>query len=328
MKLQDTLTTSGFVSTDSPFTDVAVGISNGVKRLVNVPGNGASSESRSKQSKDRDVPAQARDLAQEKDWDSQGFSRSANTSFLDVGQFVHDLDNLLMVIANRAELAQADVASDQRCSDSIRAIKAATKRALRLSELLRQTDADARVSKSMVNLAQVIQSTVESARAWLPTDVGIVEDLPPNTPVSVFGNFTQLQRVVQNLLSNAIDSLRSGGHVFVSLELTDKCAARPFCSHKIQASHKNHPTVSDGEVILRVGDNGAGMDAPTLARVFEPGFSQKISGPGRGLGMSIVADIINDHNGKIEIDSTVGEGTEVCIRLPYANLAKSDTCHG
>ncbi len=270
---------------------------------------------------------------QERVWASNGAQESATDPVINVEQFVHDLDNLLMVIANRADLAQADLASDRKCAESIRAIQIATQRALRLSELLRRAESDAEVPLDKVNLAHVIQATVDSAKAWTPKNVAIVEDLPVDTSPIVLGNFTQLGRVVGNLLSNAIDSLRPGGHVCVSLELTDKCAARPHSASPnadgpFDKGRRDQRQQSLRRMaVLRVCDNGVGMDATVLNRIFEPGFSQKRRGTGNGLGMTIVADIVRDHGGDLAIDSTPGEGTEVSIRLPIAGFDERNAGH-
>ncbi|HNO76732.1 MAG TPA: HAMP domain-containing sensor histidine kinase [Phycisphaerae bacterium] len=319
--MQNALVANDFILTDSPFTYAGT---NGKQGCPIAPGDGEWSLLKTPPSVLGGQPTQERDSNKKR-----ALSR-ARESVLDIEQFVHDLDNLLTVIANRAELAQTDLASDQRCGDSIRAIKAATRRAMGLSELLRRTESNAEVPKDHADLAQVIRATVDSARAWIPRDVTIAEDLPVGDPVLVYGNFTQLQRVVQNLLSNAIDSLRPGGHVFVSLELTDKCSARPQSNtprSNAQDARHRRKRWHCAHAVLRVTDNGVGMDASILGRVFQPGFTRKLRGTGSGLGMSIVADIVHDHGGDITVESRFGEGTEVIIRIPLARIAESDPRH-
>jgi len=72
----------------------------------------------------------------------------------------------------------------------------------------------------------------------------------------------------------------------------------------------------DGQVFVKIGDNGTGMDENTKKRLFEPFFTTKDVGEGTGLGMSIAYNTINKHNGQIVIDSEPGVGTTFTIKLP------------
>jgi len=74
--------------------------------------------------------------------------------------------------------------------------------------------------------------------------------------------------------------------------------------------------VEDDEAVVEVRDSGCGMDEDTLAHIFEPFFTTKPVGQGTGLGLSIVFRIIEDHRGRIEVDSVPGEGTTFRVRLP------------
>lgn len=67
---------------------------------------------------------------------------------------------------------------------------------------------------------------------------------------------------------------------------------------------------------VRVGDRGAGIAAGDLARVFEPFFTTRPVGKGTGLGLPVARDIVRAHGGDITIDSRLGVGTTVVIRLP------------
>ena len=70
------------------------------------------------------------------------------------------------------------------------------------------------------------------------------------------------------------------------------------------------------EVMIKVSDNGVGMDEQTKKKMFDPFYTTKEVGKGTGLGMSIVYKIIQNHKGRIEIESVLGEGTSVIIYLP------------
>ena len=69
-------------------------------------------------------------------------------------------------------------------------------------------------------------------------------------------------------------------------------------------------------MFIKIADNGTGMDENTKRKIFEPFFTTKDVGEGTGLGMSIVYNTIKRHEGEIEINSTLGVGTEFVIKLP------------
>jgi signal transduction histidine kinase len=70
------------------------------------------------------------------------------------------------------------------------------------------------------------------------------------------------------------------------------------------------------EILVRIKDNGTGMDEATMNRIFEPFFTTKEVGEGTGLGLSIVYNIIEKHDGTIDVESAPGIGTEFTIAIP------------
>ena len=73
---------------------------------------------------------------------------------------------------------------------------------------------------------------------------------------------------------------------------------------------------NDKEVWIEVQDNGPGIAPEVLKKIFDPFFTTKDPGTGTGLGLSVSTNIIQQHGGKLEVDSTVGEGTTFKITLP------------
>ncbi len=108
----------------------------------------------------------------------------------------------------------------------------------------------------------------------------------------IMGDTGKLEQVFINLLSNALEAMPDGGTI--SLNTLQK----------------------DGMVVVRIADTGAGIAAENLSQVFDPFFTTKEIGSGTGLGLSICYGIINQHRGRINVSSIVGQGTRVTIKIP------------
>jgi len=119
----------------------------------------------------------------------------------------------------------------------------------------------------------------------------------------------QLNQVFMNILANAID-------VFDEAAVESSFETLKANPQVITVTTEN--AVDKRTVIIRIRDNGKGMSAETQARIFDNLFTTKAVGKGTGLGLAIVQKIIDDeHGGKISVSSTLGQGTEFSIQLPY-----------
>jgi len=119
---------------------------------------------------------------------------------------------------------------------------------------------------------------------------------PLERPLVVRADRTQLAQAITNLMLNAVDAMPAGGKLVV-----------------------RHRGADDGgRVILEISDTGAGIDAVHLPHIFEPFYTTKPQGSGTGLGLAVVARIIDAHHGRIEVASEPGRGTRFRIELPGA----------
>ena len=108
------------------------------------------------------------------------------------------------------------------------------------------------------------------------------------------GDAQQLEQVLLNLLSNAVDAMPRGGRVRIVLGR------------------------EEGRVRLEISDEGTGIAPEILGRIFDPFFSTKEIGKGTGLGLAISYGIVKDHGGDILVRSQPGQGTTFTILLPEA----------
>ena len=77
------------------------------------------------------------------------------------------------------------------------------------------------------------------------------------------------------------------------------------------------------DAIVRISDDGEGMDSQTRSRIFDPGFTTKGVGVGTGLGLAIVYRIVETHRGRLEVSSEVGEGTSFTLTVPMGGKPDS-----
>jgi two-component system cell cycle sensor histidine kinase/response regulator CckA len=121
----------------------------------------------------------------------------------------------------------------------------------------------------------------------------------------------QAQQIILNLVLNARDAMPMGGKITLS---TRNWTAR-FANSRKEAS-RPLPCVE-----FAVTDTGTGMDKKTLAQVFRPFFTTKTRSRGTGLGLTMVRSVVKQRGGEVEIESELGKGTQVTIRMPRIEVS-------
>ena len=120
------------------------------------------------------------------------------------------------------------------------------------------------------------------------------------------GDALQIEQVLMNLCTNARDAMPHGGIFMLQTAVV----------HAGDAPCGSSLTKGGSCVLISAADKGCGIDPETKEKMFEPFFSTKPRGKGTGLGLSIVFGIIEQHRGRIEVQTEIGKGTEFTIYLP------------
>lgn len=154
--------------------------------------------------------------------------------------------------------------------------------------------------RSPVDLHKTLDAVLLLCRRELSVKRAVLEKAYAADLPAVWGVEDQLRQVFLNLLTNAMDALGAGGGTIrVSTEVLPGVAA------------------------VRVQDDGAGIPAEALGRVFEPFFTTRAEGKGTGLGLSISHGIVASHGGSIEVESRLGRGTAFTVRIPLEGVPPS-----
>lgn len=228
-----------------------------------------------------------------------------------LAMLAHELRNPLAPLRNSVEILKSVKPDDARAARARELIERQTRTLSRLVDDLLDT---ARISRGQVQLRRervelqrVVSRAVENLRPEIDSRRhGIVVDLPPE-PLHVTGDATRLEQVFGNLLQNAAKYTPEGGELKVTLVRADEAATRP-------------------EAVVRIKDNGMGISAEMLPRVFDL-FSQADrslahSQGGLGIGLSLVRSLIDLHGGRVAAQSNgLGKGSEFAVYLPLLAAA-------
>jgi signal transduction histidine kinase len=222
-----------------------------------------------------------------------------------VGTTTHEFNNVLTTIINYAKLGMRhkDNATREKAFDKI---LLASDRAAKITNTVLGLARNRSAGQEATNLQALVENTLLLLeREMNKYRITLDKNFPPVPEAQVNGN--QIQQILLNLLINARQAMPSGGRVMIKLAYD----------------------AENDMVDLVVRDNGCGIPAEKLPRIFDAFYTTK-SGPdasgkgGTGLGLSTCREIIEAHHGRIRVDSTPGKGTSFTLKLPTVNKAKGN----
>jgi PAS domain S-box-containing protein len=213
------------------------------------------------------------------------------------GAIAHELGTPLNSVLGYTQLlANAELPEDAR-----RRLKIIESQVQRMAEIIKHYLSRTRGAPHThrpINLNElVLETLVQLEIRFQQSHVQVATALSESLPL-VKADGASLQRVMINLLNNAIDAMEAGGTVTVTTRLTEP------------------PESPRRGIVVEVSDSGAGIAAELLPKVFNLFVTTKPEARGTGLGLAICQEIVRAHGGSIHISSQVGEGTCVRIFLP------------
>jgi PAS domain S-box-containing protein len=229
------------------------------------------------------------------------------------GGIAHDFNNLLVAILGQTSLALSRLNADNPARGPIEKAVTASRRAADLTRQLLAYSGRGQFERRPIDLNHLIQENLHLFEVAVLKNVALrsdlVEPLPP-----IVGDAGQLQQVIMNLIINAAEAIgQRAGLVLVRTRL------QHITPEDVVWWQIGEEALLPGDyVLLTVEDNGEGMEAETLSRIFDPFFSTKFTG--RGLGLAAVMGIVRGHGGGLKVISAPNVGTTFEIVLPVGTI--------
>jgi two-component system nitrogen regulation sensor histidine kinase GlnL len=218
----------------------------------------------------------------------------------------HEIRNPLGAIRGAVQLLQRELGPESSLAEYTTVLLTEVDRVNRIIEQLLDLARPVQVRRVPLNLHQLFERVAilheESARE---RGITIVRRYDPSLP-PILGDEDRLVQVFHNLVRNAIEAMKHGGHVLLS----SRVSMNPL--------YGRIDTGSGQRIMVEavVADEGSGIATGLRSRIFDPFFTTKESG--MGLGLAVCHRIIEEHDGAIQVDSVDGKGTTVTCFLPIA----------
>jgi signal transduction histidine kinase len=215
----------------------------------------------------------------------------------------HELNNPLATVSLRVESLIAQTTGDDPRLRELKIIGQEVERMGNLVSNLLQFSRRSQPQISMVNVCDEIEKTLELVHYHLRKhNVTVAREFKPEGPL-IHADRQQLRQLFLNLFTNASDAMPEGGTL--TIRVTRRPEEKQFC--------------------IEIADTGVGIPPEILPKIMEPFYTTKPEGKGTGLGLAICRRIAQAHNGTLSITSeeAPGNGTRVCITLPFSNGSNS-----
>ncbi len=214
----------------------------------------------------------------------------------------HEINNPLNNISLSADMLMEEF--DELDKEEVREI---------LGDIMAQTERASKIVRNLLDFSRAhatkmeslrIEEVLEKTKSLISNElrihtIALETETSANLP-PVYGDFQQLQQVFLNLIINAEQAIGEDGRIVLKAALTP-----------------------DDTIRIDVGDTGQGIDQEHLKRIFDPFFTTREAGKGTGLGLTIIAGIVEKHGGYVEVAGNPGEGAILSVYLPVYHDEKN-----
>jgi len=247
-------------------------------------------------------------------------SQKMETVGLLAGGFAHDFNNLLTGIVGYLELAKNSEDTVKKIEYINRVLEISSTAAKLVDQILLFSRTGPGKKESL-SVGELIDSSINMIGLSVKRNVKIVKKID-NPDKRIYVNGAQIKLMLLNIILNSIESIgkKQNGEVVVEAESYNMVYTEN--KREIGALPTN---LKNDFIRIAIKDNGAGMTEDIKEHIFDPFFTTKVRGStkGTGLGLSIVYQIIKNHNGEINVQSSPGSGTTVEIILPVSEPGKT-----
>jgi signal transduction histidine kinase len=213
----------------------------------------------------------------------------------------HDFNNLLTAIGGNADLALMDLEDGHKARPFLDEIRGATHRATGVTKQLLAVGRKNPVQQSVLDLNGSVSALGGMLQRLIGSDV-VLEVHPSPVPALVSADAGLIDQVLLNLAVNARGAMPSGGRLTIDVRVINQGPGRFGC--------------------ISVADTGSGIEAEHLPHIFEPFFTTKGKGEGTGLGLATSYAVIQQHGGRIDVETEVGRGSTFHVYLPIKQAAE------
>ena len=242
--------------------------------------------------------------------DSLRQNRKMESLGMMAGAIAHDFNNVLAIILGNSELALDAMPADSPVRESLEHIQTAGEKAAALTRKILTFSRKSPCDSQLLHVNEAIREQLPMLTKLVGQDVTVQLVLSTSThPVMI--DPIEFEQVLINFVVNARDAIATSGEISIA---TSAVQLR-------SADVRSLEGVKSGEfIVIKIRDNGHGMDAETQERIFEPFFTTKDRDHGTGLGLATVHGIVKRAGGFLHVESEIGEGTEFSVHLPVASV--------
>ncbi len=218
----------------------------------------------------------------------------------------HDFNNLLTIITGNAELMNLSIDQTNPLRERLASIIETVTRATALTRQLLLFSRKNQQELEIVNLNDIIHGIVKMLQRLIGENIDLIVETYSGLP-NIEADPRQIEQIIMNLVINSRDAMTDDGELTISTNVFES------------AESKDSMTGNQTPIcysVLTVHDTGVGMSSEVLACATEPFFTTKPEGKGTGLGLSTVQSIVQQLNGKLEIESEINIGTTIKVFIP------------